>query len=392
MAKLFLLVSALVAVIILADSEIKPRIQNADVATDEYRRAVASIFRYTPETDRVFAICTASMINSKWLVTAAHCFWNKKREEFSYFNKSIGVIPGAMFRDARNARANGIFAKTIYVDKRYIEANGKANNKSELHDMAFIELEKEIPKDTFRTVEFSTIPSTDNATDLEAMAVGYGYTVNNRSYVLPYKDNSRLDLGETDADRVQQGIMIVKNKCKWAKSNKYNFCATDTEENTRVCKGDSGSCLFEQRSDDKLVCFGTLSSGDLCQFRENAGQTGFEDKYTRADYKEFKHALTAMQNSKTPSSKAWFSAPGSLTRYTPTNLFPFYTMISRIRPRFDGTGQEDLIDGLFEDLVQSPAAAIDNDVSEAFGDFVESQGGSADNDIISDAFGDFIQN
>ena len=154
------------------------------------------------------------------------------------------MIPATKWATVEDAVESGIFVKKIYVHKSFNGFNFE-------HDIALLELEKEIPNKTYTKVELVAPPS-DN---VRVKAVGYG-AIN--------------DAG-TSARRCRM-VDVVYRDFDWCIKNEpypgddfsplHQLCAVSVgwpSGNTDTCYGDSGGPLYQIGTGDDLHQVGITS-------------------------------------------------------------------------------------------------------------------------------------
>lgn len=144
----------------------QPRIVGGDRAPEGLSRYMAIVrLLYT---SGIASSCTATILSSRHLLTAAHCFLPISKPGPARFDVSYAQIGEIRPRDsASNTDYPVIRITAAYLHKDYVPGDGDYRK-----DIAVIELEKDIPEDYLFPVKLVRAPRAKKS----AIAVGYGVT------------------------------------------------------------------------------------------------------------------------------------------------------------------------------------------------------------------------
>lgn len=212
--------------------------------------------------------CTASIIASRWLVTAAHC----------NIKSSSQVIIGNYGHD------NGTFN---FVDKVYRHPQFKRSTSTLLNDIALVYLKKAVTQSlrlTLATSSNQALPKSGT----ESRVSGYG------SYKLGTLRRSQLDLryayvkslnhSQCHHKLVSEGYMSQASGL----NDKMHICTDKSDEGHGICLGDSGGPLVMTNSKHLLVQIGVVS-----YFMGECNDDSLPSVYTRiSSYKEWIDSVT----------------------------------------------------------------------------------------------------
>lgn len=223
------------------------RIVGGKPADEKHADGVAMVYIYDAEFDEYYQSCTGTIIGKRWILSAAHCFqflgtgWAK-----------FGAAPGLKNASIEAAQIQGIFAKKLWIHKKYLDL-GLDNN----FDIAVMELEEDIPTQFYMQVLLSKPPS-DNTV---VTAVGYGVLseqLEEPDFVMMtdvvYREFPWCISNEKIANSPwHDGTYPLEERMLCAVSKDWPDGKTDT------CYGDSGGPLFLKGTGNKLYQFAITS-------------------------------------------------------------------------------------------------------------------------------------
>ena len=240
------------------------RIINGKPASTSTYPWLASLFIVSEGNSESGGGCGGSLIASRWILTAAHCFLNDAGDAVSadVAPRTSITLNSTNITDL-SAGAIQVAAKQVIVHPNY-NPNKETSANSHDFDIALIELESAVNIAPVRLFT-GAIPSA-----IPAIVAGWGATVGD---------------GSTPSDNLlaTQLITIAENTCAAAHEGSITanmFCAggytsTDTSD---TCQGDSGGPLFVMLNDGPMQLGITSFGGSETS---NCGTPGSPGVYAR---------------------------------------------------------------------------------------------------------------
>ncbi|XP_032435223.1 tissue-type plasminogen activator isoform X2 [Xiphophorus hellerii] len=219
--------------------------------TEQPWQAVINV--YQARLRRHFHRCGGILIDSCWVLSAAHCFEINDRPD------KLEVVLGRTFRK-QNSSSEQIFK----VEKYWIHE--KFNNETFDNDIAILKLQTDIGLCAVDSPEVHPVCLPERGLVLpdwtECEISGYG---KNSEFSDEYSErvkrgHVRLWPKERCVPEVLSGRTITSNM----------LCAGDTRGLDDACKGDSGGPLV-CRTKDRMTLMGVISWGDGCGHKDKPG-------------------------------------------------------------------------------------------------------------------------
>ncbi|CAL4064029.1 unnamed protein product [Meganyctiphanes norvegica] len=225
---------------IIGGTEVSPR--------REYPWQVGLRTRHPNPPSRYFFNCGGSIINDRWILTAAHCIFDKNTCRWKYDAGSpLEVVVGEHSQSTTNEDSR---ETKIYNVKEYIKHYSFVCGPTYDYDFALLELTERIPfNNNIRPI---CLPTDDTKTYVGwGIMLGWGQTTNNDDSL----SNNLLE--------VALPIRANNNCGRWGRLDNIKMCVGSTSLND-VCRGDSGGPLFVVEN-NRYVLVGINSySGQRC--------------------------------------------------------------------------------------------------------------------------------
>ncbi|KAL7639943.1 UNVERIFIED_CONTAM: hypothetical protein RMT77_009356 [Armadillidium vulgare] len=216
--------------------------------------------------DFEYILCSASLINNLYLLTAAHCFnsflLENKKIDVTRFTIVFGLHRRGNFYEYKDVRP----IVQVIIPKEYV-----CTNKS--HDIALIKMKNPVTRYTSKISPICLPPNGPKYENVSAIVCGWGWN---------------QDKGKVDKNLRKTNVTILPNFQCYKKISHYfleDFMICADALKTKTCQGDSGGPLMIINGSDKYVQIGVISFGFGCH------ANFFPDVFTRVN-----HYLPWIQN------------------------------------------------------------------------------------------------
>ncbi|XP_018083263.1 transmembrane protease serine 4 isoform X2 [Xenopus laevis] len=208
----------------------------------------SDIMRYPWQVDLQYMgqhICGGSILNSRWILTAAHCF-DKGQRQIDRWRVQYGVTTLTY--------VFGYFVDKIFLHSRYVVDHYP-------NDIALLKLKSDIVVSA--SVQSVCLPGYDNnlADGSSLWVTGWGHTVEGGAAKASQLQEVTINLISSTTCNQEYGGQILDTM----------LCAGKIEGGADTCKGDSGGPLVSLGQNSRWDQVGIVSWGDGCGRPNNVG-------------------------------------------------------------------------------------------------------------------------
>ena len=192
-----------------------------------------------------YETCTATVLNRRWLLTAAHCLTSSDglTVSFEETHTFIGELSSTLRIGNTNIRPYRF--KRYLIHKNYNPLNDAAGS-----DIAMIEVDRQIAFNRYSKVDLARTPADDPKPGETVIAAGYGLT--KLESFTEFEFSKRLQKAPLDIRSFDKCKELSSSSWRPFLSDQKLICAgSSTKGNngpTDTCIGDSGGPLFRERS------------------------------------------------------------------------------------------------------------------------------------------------
>ncbi|XP_063869282.1 trypsin-1-like [Scylla paramamosain] len=192
--------------------------------------------------------CGGTIINSKYVVTAAHCFFNKAGERES----DVGLVVGVADHDM-SATTDDVAGVTRLVSVKKVILHSSYSPSGADYDIALLQLAETLDLSKNKELRAVCLPENDSKTyaGMTGIAAGWGDLVDSGS----------------QPDKLQEvELPILDTTCMNFGVSERMLCAATESGDKDTCQGDSGGPLFVvEDSKYKLVGITSFGTGKCAE-------------------------------------------------------------------------------------------------------------------------------
>ena len=211
------------------------------------------------EGGRAAALCAGTVIDWRWILTAAHCIFDRHRGGVKSVRAVTAFAKSNLPRQGEVRRVKSVIA---HPDFRDTPRTGKAS-KGLVNDIALLELEA--PTTAPRQKLLAHAGQADGlAAGMTATVIGWGVTK-------PRRPDEHSDSAHISKRLLRANVPIAgRSACDAFLAFPANvstepvFCAGDAKGGTDACNGDSGGPIFVPGHAGEPLQAGVVSWGDGC--------------------------------------------------------------------------------------------------------------------------------
>lgn len=192
--------------------------------------------------------CGGTIINSKYVVTAAHCFFNQAGERES----DVGLVVGVADHDM-SSTSDDVAGVTRLVSVKKVILHPSYNPAGGDYDIALLQLAETLDLSKNKELRAVCLPDDDSKTYAGVMGIAAGW--------------GDLVDGGSQPDKLQEvELPILDTSCMNFAVSERMLCAANAKFDKDTCQGDSGGPLFVVESSKyKLVGITSFGTGGCAE-------------------------------------------------------------------------------------------------------------------------------
>ncbi|XP_006005097.1 urokinase-type plasminogen activator [Latimeria chalumnae] len=238
------------------------KIVGGERAALESQPWIAAIFQYNHRMKRDFFSCGGSLIDSCWVLTAAHCFPDLRNSRAHSSTNDFSVILGKSALNETDAHKEQRFqVERIVLHPEYDDSNDSYNN-----DIALLKLKSTAGKCALETNYVRPVCLPPEGLSLkdgwQCEIAGYGKEKYSHWYYSQKLKEATIELISQETCKTEDyyGSKITDNM----------LCAGHPQWKVDSCKGDSGGPMVCEK-DNRMILYGIISWGDGCGKKNKPG-------------------------------------------------------------------------------------------------------------------------